>query len=428
MNFLYKIVTKIGETFDPKKKGMFSPLYPLYEAFESFLFVQPKKTTGTVHVRDALDFKRMMMCVVYSLIPCVIMAMYNTGYQANLIMQKAGLTAVPGWRGNVLDLLNQYVFDFGYDPNNILACLVHGAMYFLPAYIVCMIVGGLWEVLFAIVRKHEINEGFFVTGLLFPLTLPPSIPLWQVATGISFGVILGKEVFGGTGRNFLNPALAGRAYLFFAHATSISGNSVWTAVDWKAVRDANLPDAMSGATPLSLAMDPVNGGVRAMTTAGYSWFEAAIGRIPGSMGETSTIACLIGMVMLLAFGIASWRIMLSMSIGAAVLAMFFNQLSSETNAALSVGLHWHLVLGGFAFGMVFMATDPVTSSMTRIGQYVYGFVIGALVLIVRVLNPAYPEGVMLAILLGNVLAPLIDYYVVRGNIKRRLSRVIADVE
>ncbi|MGL6197200.1 MAG: NADH:ubiquinone reductase (Na(+)-transporting) subunit B [Thermoguttaceae bacterium] len=430
MKFIYSLVEQVGKLFDPKKKGIFSPFYYLFEAFETFLFIKPVKATGTVHVRDAIDYKRMMMCVVYALMPCVIMAMYNTGYQANLVISKLGIGAdqiasvIPGWRGPALAWINS-VYNFGYDPNNILACLVHGALYFLPMYIVSMVAGGLWEVLFALVRKHEINEGFFVTGLLFPLTLPPATPLWMVAIGISFGVVVGKEVFGGTGRNFLNPALVARAYLFFAHATSMSGNTVWTAVNWTAVKEltaAAKADAISGATPLALGMDPVTGGVKAITAAGYTWFDAFIGRIPGSIGETSTAACLIGMVMLLAFGIASWRIMLSMTLSASAVALLFNFINSETNAAFSVAPHWHIVLGGFALGMVFMATDPVTSAMTKLGQFIYGSLIGAVVLIVRVLNPAYPEGVMLAILLGNLTAPTIDYYIVKANIKRRLRR------
>lgn len=431
MKFLYNLVQKVGEHFDPQKKGVFSVFHPLFEALETFLFVKPKRTEGSVHVRDAIDYKRMMMHVCYALIPCVIAAIYNTGYQANLIMEKAGLTEAPGWRGWVMTHINTFAenyYPLGFDPSNILACLVHGALYFLPIYIVCMVVGGLWEVLFAIVHKHDVNEGFFVTGLLFPLTLPATIPLWQVAIGISFGVVVGKEIFGGTGRNFFNPALTGRVYLFFAHALQISGDSVWAAVDWdevKANTTAQGIDAISGATPLSVAMNTNHdqGGMIGLAQSGYTWMDSFIGRIPGSMGETSTLACLIGMVMLLAFGIASWRIMLSMTLGACALILTLNQIGSDTNAAFAVPVYWHLVLGGFAFGAIFMATDPVTSSMTHMGQYIYGAIIGILVIVIRVLNPAYPEGVMLAILLGNVCAPLIDYYIVKANIQRRAARV-----
>lgn len=407
MNPIRSLFDRLEPTFG--KDGKLKVFYPLYEAIETFFFTPREPTTGTTHVRDTLDYKRLMMTVVIALIPCTLMAMYNTGLQANQVMESMGISTASGWRGAVMGILQ-----LGYDPDSLLSCFVHGALYFLPAYLVCMVVGGSWEVLFAIVRGHEVNEGFFVTGLLFPLILPPTIPLWQVAVGITFGVVLGKEIFGGTGRNFLNPALTARAYLFFAHAGDISGNSVWTAVD-----------GYSAPTPLSIAMDPAQSGVREVSQAGYSWLEAFFGFIPGSMGETSTLACLIGLAILLVTGVASWRIMLSMTVAAFAMAGLFNLIGSETNAAFEVGPLWHFVLGGFAFGMVFMATDPVSAAMTRTGQYIYGALIGLLVLIVRVVNPAYPEGTMLAILFGNMAAPLIDYYVVKAFIQRRAVRMAA---
>jgi len=270
---------------------------------------------------------------------------------------------------------------------------------------VTMVVGIAWEMLFAVVRGHELSEGFFVTGLLFPLTLPPAIPLWQIAIGVSFGVVIGLEIFGGTGRNFLNPALTARAFLFFAYPAEISGDTVWTAVD-----------GFSGATPLGAA---AAGGMEAVDV---TWTQAFLGTMQGSMGETSTLACLIGAAILVATGIGSWRIMLSMLVAAMGLAALFFAIGSGTNPMFQMGPHWHLVLGGFAFGLVFMATDPVSAAMTEVGQYVYGALIGVLTILVRVVNPAFPEGVMLAILLGNVFAPLIDYFVVRANIKRRALR------
>lgn len=377
-------------------------LYPVYEVIDTFFYTPGEVAEGSCHVRDAIDFKRAMSVVLVALVPCVVMAMYNTGFQAHQAMADLGVTQAPGWRGTVLDAAAPYI-----QPGSILGNLFHGALYFLPIYITTMAVGLGWEILFAVLRKHEVNEGFFVTGLIFPLTLPATIPLWQVAIGISFGVVIAKEIFGGTGRNFLNPALAARAFLFFAYPAQISGDSVWVAVD-----------GFSGATPLSQA---AAGGMEALT-ATTTWFSAMLGTIPGSMGETSTIACLVGAAIMVMAGIGSWRIMSSMLTGAMAVATLMYVTGSPTNPAFEIPPHWHLALGGLAFGLVFMATDPVTAAMTNTGQYLYGLVIGAVVILVRVINPAFPEGTMLAILLGNVCAPLLDYYVVRANIRRRVLR------
>ena len=382
------------------KGGKFEKLYPLYEAGDTFLYTPGEVTKGASHLRDGIDLKRMMSMVVVALVPCVLMALYNTGLQANLGLQSMGLSETSGWRGAVMAAIG-----LGYDPNNVVACMLHGLLYFLPIYIVTMTVGGLWEALFAIVRKHEINEGFLVTGLLFPLTLPATIPLWQVAIGISFGVIFGKEVFGGTGKNFLNPALTARAFLFFAYPAEISGDAVWTAVD-----------GFSGATPLGAMA------AQGMAGVNYSWDQAFLGTIQGSMGETSTLACLLGAFILIASGIGSWRIMLGMLLGGLALSSLLYSIGSTTNPMFQVSPMWHLVVGGFAFGMVFMVTDPVSAAMTNKGKYIYGFLVGLLSILVRSLNPAFPEGVMLSILFGNTFAPLIDYYVVKSNIKRRLLR------
>jgi Na+-transporting NADH:ubiquinone oxidoreductase subunit B len=308
------------------------------------------------------------------------------------------------WRYSVINALG-----IGFDASSLIANFVHGALYFIPAYLVTNIVGGTWEVIFSTIRKHEVNEGFLVTGFLFPLTLPPSIPLWQVAVGISFGVVIGKEVFGGTGRNFLNPALTARAFLYFAYPTAIVGDAVWTACD-----------GFSGATPLgALATADIAVGMGAISE---SLGQAFIGTMQGSMGETSTLACLIGAFILIATRIGSWRIMAGVVFGAVVFSIFLTSVGSETNPMFAMPWYWHLSVGGFAFGTVFMATDPVSAAMTERGKWFYGALIGALTILIRVINPAYPEGIMLAILFGNVFAPVIDYVVVQGNIKRRLAR------
>ncbi|MGK2904796.1 MAG: NADH:ubiquinone reductase (Na(+)-transporting) subunit B [Desulfuromonadales bacterium] len=382
--------------------GKLERLYPLYEAADSFLYTPGEVTLSAPHVRDAMDLKRVMITVVFALLPCFFMAMWNTGYQANSAMLLTG-GSVEGWRGALIDALG-----YSASPDRMLDNLLLGAAWFIPIYLVTNIVGGLWEALFSSIRGHELNEGFLVTGSLFPLICPPTLPLWQVALGISFGVVIGKEIFGGTGKNFLNPALTGRAFLFFAYPAQISGNSVWTAVD-----------GVTGATALSRAAE---GGVQAVTAVS-SWFDAFIGAIPGSMGETSTLACLFGAGVLVLSGIGSWRIMLSGLAGATVLSTLFVLAGSSTNPMFELGPHWHLVLGGFAFGLVFMATDPVSGAMTPEGQWLYGFLIGAMCILIRVVNPAFPEGMMLAILFGNVFAPLIDQLVLKAHIKRRLRHV-----
>jgi Na+-transporting NADH:ubiquinone oxidoreductase subunit B len=379
--------------------GRLERLFPLYEAVDTFLFTPDKLTRGPVHVRDVIDLKRTMMIVVYALIPTVLMAFYNTGLQANLAYQQTGLPGDLPWQAEVIRALG-----VGFDPSNLLANVLQGALYFLPVYIITLAAGGFWEVLFASVRRHEVNEGFLVTSLLFPLILPPTIPYWQVVLGISFGVVIGKEVFGGVGMNILNPALTGRAFLFFAYPAQISGDKVWVAVD-----------GLSKATPLAKFADPV-----IEVTA--SWWDAFWGFIPGSMGETSVFACLIGAAVLIITGIGSWRIMLSVVIGMVGMSLFLNAVGSESNPMFQMAPHWHLVLGGFAFGAVYMATDPVSAAMTRGGKYVYGLLIGILVVMVRVVNPAFPEGMMLAILFMNVFAPIIDRIYINRNIKRRLAR------
>lgn len=388
-----------------KKGGKLEALYPLYEANDTFLFTPGEVTSGASHVRDGLDLKRMMVTVVLSLLGCVFMAMYNTGYQANLAISQ-GAAPLANWQSNVFQ-----AFGWTFTPDSVSACIAHGALYYLPVLLVTFAVGGAWEVLFAIVRRHEVNEGFLVTGMLFPLVLPATIPLWQVALGISFGVVIGKEIFGGTGMNILNPALTARAFVFFAYPAEMSGNSVWTAASTGS-------DGVSGATWLAESAE--TGAVA--FTQGLTFWDAFMGFIPGSMGETSALACLVGAIVLIVTRIGSWRIMISVALGTGLMAWLFNLVGSDTNPAFAVSPAWHFVLGGWAFGTVFMATDPVSAPSSDSARYVYGFLIGVLVVLVRVVNPAYPEGMMLSILFMNLFAPVLDYFVVRSNVKRRRAR------
>lgn len=383
------------------KGGKFEMWYPVYEMVDTFLYSPSDVTSGATHVRDAIDLKRVMTYVWIAALPCMLMALFNTGYQANAAMTAMGLNEVPGWRGWIVNL-------FGHSPYNPLSDFVHGAMYFFPVYIVTLVAGGLWEVLFSVVRKHDVNEGFFVSSILFALTLPPSIPLWQVALGISFGVVIGKEVFGGTGKNFLNPALTGRAFLYFAYPASMSGDAVWTAVD-----------GFTGATALGHA---AMGGVAAIHEAGISWWGTFLGFEQGSMGETSTLACLIGAAFLIYTRIANWRIIAGVMAGMVVTSTVFNIIGSSSDAMYAMPWYWHLTLGGFAFGTVYMATDPVSASHTNAGRWVFGALVGFMTVLIRVVNPAFPEGIMLAILFANIFAPLIDYVVIKINIAKRVKR------
>lgn len=437
MKFIENAFDKVRPQFE--KGGKWEKLWPVFEAAETFHFVKPDRTQSGAHIRDHADTKRMMSIVIVALLPCFLFGMYNVGVQHFLaIGQEASLTAK----------------------------VLFGARYVMPIVIVSYAVGGIWELLFCIVRKHEVNEGFLVTGLLFPLTLPPTIPLWLVAVGVSFGVVIGKEVFGGTGMNVFNPALTARALVFFAYADKISGEGVWT----KLVGDQTFVDGYSGATPLlhaagfntaSIAEQAAHVGLEPLTRVtdanvviphtqaaldgmstmyanmDFSWMSMFIGTIPGSIGEVSTLACLIGALILIATGVGSWRIMLSCALGVAAMsaalhlgAEAFFPANPDGKQVVIPGMfmlppHYHFVMGGLMFGLVFMTTDPVSAAHTKTGKWIYGFLIGVLVVIIRVINPAFPEGMMLAILFMNAFSPLIDYFVVQGNIKRRLARVQA---
>ncbi|MDW7772141.1 MAG: NADH:ubiquinone reductase (Na(+)-transporting) subunit B [Desulfobulbaceae bacterium] len=400
MKRIERFLDKIAPRFE--KGGSLERWYPLFEAADTILYGSRRITGTAPHVRDAMDMKRVMTTVVITLIPCAFMAMWNTGLQANAALQAMGITEPAGWRGLIMSVI-------GCNPDSFFSNLVHGGLYFLPVYLVTLIAGGFCELASNIIRKHEVSEAFLVTSLLYPLTLPPNIPLWQAASGIVFGIIFAKEVFGGVGRNFMNPALVSRAFVFFAYPAQMSGDTVWTAVD-----------GFTRATPLAAVAEASPG--QAVQALEITWSQAFLGTIPGSMGETSTLACLLGASLLLLTGIASWRIMASMLMGGLGMSLIFWLVGSPVNPMFSLPPHWHLVLGGFAFGLVFMATDPVSAANTRTGQWIYGMFIGVLAIVIRVLNPAFPEGVMLSILLGNVLAPLLDYFVIQANIRRRMLR------
>jgi Na+-transporting NADH:ubiquinone oxidoreductase subunit B len=405
---LRRALDRIAPHFE--RGGRLERWYPLWEAADTFLYTPPKVTGGAAHVRDAMDLKRMMTIVIIAALPCVFMAMFNTGLQANGAIDAAHVDRLEGWRHAVIGWLGT-----GYDASSLVSNVVHGALYFVPLYVVTMAVGIAWEVLFAIVRRVEVNEGFFVTGLLFPLILPPTTPLWQAALAISFGVVLAKEVFGGTGMNFINPALAARAFLFFAYPAEISGDRVWTAVP----PDVAV-DGFSGATALAQLRHmatPFDGADPA------AWWRAFVGLEPGSMGETSALACLVGAIVIAATGVGSWRTMVAMVLGTIGMASLLNVVGSATNPWFAMPFWWHMVLGGWAFATAFMVTDPVTSPFSEAGKWVYGILTGAMVVLIRVFNPAYPESVMLVILFMNVMAPLIDHGFVRANIRRRQRRL-----
>lgn len=392
---------------DFEKGGKFEKLYPLFEAKESFTFVTRDRTKSGAHIRDALDTKRLMSTVIVALIPCMLFGIYNVGYQ--------------------------HFRAYGVADPALMECVIKGAWHVMPIIIVSYAVGGIWELIFAVVRKHELNEGFLVTGLLVPLTLPPTIPLWMVAVGVSFGVVIGKEVFGGTGMNVFNPALTARAFIFFAYPAAISGDKCWRVVEnttFGAV-DGTIVDGFSGATPLLVASTTDTLAVTERLTefgqatgyADFSWIQSFVGLIPGSIGETSALCCLIGAAILLITGVGSARIMIGVLIGGVCMASLLNAVSiKDPTSMLAIPVKQHLVYGGFMFGLVYMATDPVSAAQTAIGKWIYGFLVGFLAILIRTINPAYPEGMMLAILFMNAFAPLIDYFVIAAHMKKRMRR------
>ncbi len=382
MKGLRKFLDNIKPQFS--KGGRFAWLHSTFDAFETFLFVPNTTSKSGVHVRDAMDLKRTMSVVILAVLPAFLFGIWNTGYQHFVILGE----------------------DSSFWQN-----VIHGLIKVLPIVVVSYATGLGIEFAAAQIRGHEVNEGFLVSGILIPLILPVEIPLWMVSVATAFAVILGKEVFGGTGMNIWNPALLARAFLFFAYPAQMSGSMVWIS----GIAEMPGVDATTGATALGVA---ATGG-----TVGYSLLESFIGTIPGSIGETSTLAILIGALILIITGVGSWKIILSVVAGGFLMGLTLNELGAQSaNELMHIPAIQHLCLGGFAFGAVFMATDPVSATRTETGKWIYGFLIGVLAILIRVVNPAYPEGMMLAILLMNTFAPLIDYYVVEANIKRRMKR------
>lgn len=379
MKFIKNMLDNMRPKFE--EGGKLHAFHSLFDAMDTFFYTPEQTTVSGCHIRDAVDNKRTMFTVIIALIPALLFGMYNIGYQHYLSL------------GQVSCYCDNFWGNLGY-----------GFLKILPMLLVSYIVGLGIECIFAQIRKHEVSEGYFVTGMLIPLICPPDVPLWQLAIAVAFAVIIGKEVFGGTGYNFLNPALVARAFLFFSYPSQMSGDTVWIAEQG---------DAISGATPLG---EMLAGGVAPQASV----LDMFLGFIPGSVGETSVIAILIGAVILLVTGIASWRIMFSIFAGGAAMGLVFNMIGA--NPYMEMPFYYHFLIGGFMFGAVFMATDPVTAAQTNTGKYIYGALIGIMAVLIRVLNPAYPEGMMLSILLLNVFAPLIDYYVVDANIRRRAKR------
>ena len=380
---LRSFLDKIKPLFE--KDGKYEYFYPLYDALDTFLYTPDSVTKNGPHIRDSIDLKRSMIFVVIAMIPAILFGIFNVGYQED-------------------------------SSRTVLENFLSGLMTVGPIIIVSYSVGGFWEVVFALVRKHEVNEGFLVTGMLIPLVMPPTIPLWMVAVATSFGVVIGKEIFGGTGFNIFNPALVARAFIFFAYPAQISGDMVWKI---------SKVDGVSTATPLLTASSVQGSNVEALDLLNetYSFLDMFLGFIPGSIGETSTLACIMGALFLLITRIGSWRIMLGVIVGMILTSLLAMQLAPYSdNPMLSLPPHYHFVMGGFAFGLAFMATEPVTASHTNLGRWIYGLIIGFMVVVIRAINPAYPEGMMLAILFANAFAPLIDYFILQKNIKNRMLR------
>jgi Na+-transporting NADH:ubiquinone oxidoreductase subunit B len=384
------------------RAGRSEPL--LQHVFRARIPVVALATPGAPHIRDTMNLTRAMNIVLVALIPCIVFGIYNTGYQANVLITQAKLQNVPHWHGIVIDALG-----IGYSPAGFVKPMLHGLFIFLPVLAVTLITGGIWEAVFVRMRGGGRRGDYVLICLLFSLSLPPAVPLWQVFLGVSFGIVVGKEIFGGTGKHFMNPTLVGLAFLYITYPAQMVGETAWAV------------HGLSGATPMKEAVDA---NAQQIAWIGSTWLQSFLGLVPGAIGATSTLACLLGTVLLIGKRILSWRIITGVLIGMIVTVVLFNQFGDPSNAFAQMSWHWHLVLGSFAFATVFLATDPASAAMTDTGRWIYGLLVGAMLILIRVMNPAHPDGVMFAILFANIMAPLIDYGVIYANILRRRKRSV----
>jgi Na+-transporting NADH:ubiquinone oxidoreductase subunit B len=391
-----------------RENGNYSTYRGAFQLLDGFLYSSPATTSGAPHVRDANNVQRLMNNFVIATLPCWLIGMWNLGEQTNLAMQQVGMLAAPGWRGWLLSALG-----VGYDPLDIGACLLHGLLYFLPIFAVALLAGTFWEAVFAHQRRRPVDEGLLSIAWLFSMILPATAPLSQVALGMTFGMVVGKGIFGGTGRYLVNPALLGMAFLVFSYSSLLFGEGAWIPVP-----------GYDEPTTIELAVE--EGGVPALLSVGYDWWHLFIGNQPGPHGVTSAFGCLLGAAFLIISGSASWRIMLGSLLGMVGTVLLLNNLGPADDPMFAVPWTWHLVMGGWAFGTVFLATDPVAAATTNPGRWGFGILVGTLTVIIRVTNPAYYEGVIFAILLASIFAPLFDFIVVERNIKRRRERLEAN--
>jgi Na+-transporting NADH:ubiquinone oxidoreductase subunit B len=391
-----------------RQLGEYAPYRGLFQLLDRFLYSSPARTSGTVHVRSANNVQRLVNNFVVATIPCWLIGMWNLGEQTNQAMQQFGIAIAPGWRGWLLSSLG-----VGYDPENIAACLLHGFLYFFPIFIVALLTGACWEALFAHKRRRPVDEGLLSIAWLYTLILPATVPLYQAALGMTFGMVVGKGIFGGTGRYLVNPAMLGLAFLTFSYSNLLFGQGAWIPVP-----------GYDEPTTIELAVE--EGGVSAVLSVGYDWWQLFIGNQPGPIGVTSVLGCLLGAAFLIISGTASWRIMLGSLFGMIATVLFFNNVGPADNPMFSVPWTWHLLIGGWAFGTVFLATDPVAAATTNPGRWGFGVLVGVLTIIVRVTNPSYYEGVIFAILLASIFSPLFDFVVVELNIRRRRLRLEAE--
>jgi Na+-transporting NADH:ubiquinone oxidoreductase subunit B len=403
MSLMRELFDRVRPRF--RETGDLAPFRGAFQSLDRFLYSSPATTRGAPHVRDASNVQRVMNKFVVATLPCWLIGMWNLGEQINIAMAQVGLAAAPGWRGALLSAAG-----VGYDPTNIGACLLHGFLYFLPIFVVALLTGTLWESIFAHHRRRPVDEGLLSIVWLYSLIMPSTAPLYQVALGLSFGFVVGKGIFGGTGRYLVNPAMLGLAFLTFSYSNLLFGQGAWIPVA-----------GYDEPTTIELAVE--EGGVAAILSVGYTWWQLFIGNQPGPLGVTSALGCLLGATYLIFSGAASWRIMLGSVLGMIATVLLFNNLGPADNPMFTVPWTWHFVIGGWAFGTVFLATDPVAAATTNPGRWGFGILVGVLTIIVRVTNPSYYEGVIFAILLASIFSPLFDFVVVERNIRRRKRRL-----